>query len=149
MPDCTFRQNFWTLLLLLVGATVVLNVARTPPKLPLRKPLTTIPLNAEDWRGTDFPIEKRLLVSLAVDDYLNRGYSDSDGNSLEFYVGYFGNQRSGELIHSPKNCLPAAGWEWVRTGTLDLSVQGGRTVRVNDVRIAKGLQKSLVLYWYH
>ncbi len=148
MPDSSSPHRFWVIVAILVAATALLHATNRSSKLPLRQSLTHIPLNIADWRGADFPIEKRLVVALGVDEYLNRGYVDSKGDSLELYIGYFGSQRSGELIHSPKNCLPAAGWEWARTGTLDLALPNHPNIRINDFRIVKGLQQSLVLYWY-
>jgi len=148
MLDSSTKTRFWVIAALLVAATALLHGTNRSAKLPLRQPLTNVPLNVGNWKGTDFPIEKRLITVLGVDEYLNRGYVDPAGNSLELYIGYFGSQRSGELIHSPKNCLPAAGWEWVRTGKLNLAVPNHPNIEINDFRIAKGLQESLVLYWY-
>ena len=148
MRSPSFENRFWIVAALLIAATVLLHATNRSPKRPLRQPLATIPMALGDWRGTDFPIEQRLVAALGVDEYLNRSYTDPGGNSLELYVGYFGSQRSGELIHSPKNCLPAAGWEWVRTGRLDVSLPQHSPIRVNDFRIAKGLKQALVLYWY-
>jgi EpsI family protein len=83
-----------------------------------------------------------------MDDYVNRGYTDDHANSLELYIGYHASQRSGELIHSPRNCLPAAGWEWARKGRLAIDFPGLARFEVNDFRIVKGLQQRVVLYWY-
>lgn len=145
----TYRQNrFWVVVVILAAATVLLHAASRSPKRPLRQPLTIVPMSVANWRGSDVPIENRLVAALGVDDYLNRVYTDSNGNLLELYIGYFGSQRSGELIHSPKNCLPAAGWEWVRKDRRDIPLPNHSPIEVNDFRINKGLRNSLVLYWY-
>ncbi len=83
-----------------------------------------------------------------MDDYINRLYVSSDGSRLEMYVGYYTNQRSGDLIHSPRNCLPGAGWEPVRTGRLPIQIADGRSIVVNSFLVQKGLEQRLVLYWY-
>ena len=145
----TYRQNrFWAVVAILIAATVLLHAASRSPKRPLRQPLTIVPLSVAGWRGNDVPIENRLVAALGVDDYLNRVYTEANGNQLELYVGYFGSQRSGELIHSPKNCLPAAGWEWVRKDHRIIPLPNHTPIEVNDFGITKGLRTSLVLYWY-
>jgi EpsI family protein len=148
MSSSAFPNRFWIVAALLIGATILLHATNQRPKRPLRQPLKDIPLAMGEWRGTEIPIEERIVTALGVDEYLNRNYTDSNGNSLEFYIGYFGSQRSGELIHSPKNCLPGAGWEWVRTGRLNLALPNRPSIQINDFRIAKGLKQALVLYWY-
>jgi EpsI family protein len=66
-------------------------------------------------------------------------------------MGYYGSQRQGDTIHSPQNCLPGAGWEPVSEGRLTLpNVDGaGREVTINRYVIQKGLDQTVVLYWYH
>jgi EpsI family protein len=88
-----------------------------------------------------------VLAQLGVDDYINREYMKGSTIPVGLYVGYYASQRQGDTIHSPQNCLPGAGWRPVETGVADLQV-GGRTVRVNQFVIQKGLDRQLVLYWY-
>jgi EpsI family protein len=133
---------------LLAGAAILLHTTNHPVKVPVRRPLKEMALSLAGWRGADIPITERIVAAAGVDDYLNRSYADGDGNRVEVYVGYYGSQRSGDLVHSPKNCLPAAGWEWVRKGTLAVQLAGRAPILVNDFRIAKGLSQDLVFYWY-
>jgi hypothetical protein len=67
------------------------------------------------------------------------------------YVGYYRSQRQGETIHSPKHCYPGSGWHTLSSDvvTLDIPLSTHSTVHVNRYLIAKGLEKSLVFYWYH
>ena len=64
------------------------------------------------------------------------------------YVGYYASQRTGDTIHSPKNCLPGAGWDPVQSGYIKISIPGGRQIVVNEYVIQQGLDKQLVFYWY-
>ena len=52
-----------------------------------------------------------VLKVLGVDDYLSRAYYKPDGAAVGLYMGFYNSQRQGDTIHSPLNCLPAAGWE--------------------------------------
>ena len=56
--------------------------------------------------------------------------------------------RTGDTIHSPKNCLPGAGWDPIHSGYAQVSVLGGRQIVVNEYVIQQDLNKQLVFYWY-
>jgi EpsI family protein len=113
-----------------------------------REPLSVLPLTIGQWRGHEAsPLADDVLAQLGVDDYINREYSTAGSVPVGVYVGYYASQRQGDTIHSPQNCLPGAGWRPVETGVTDLRA-GGRTMRVNQFVIQKGLDRQLVFYWY-
>ena len=89
-----------------------------------------------------------MVQAAGVDDYVSRIYGIGQQIPIGLYVGYYGSQRTGDTIHSPKNCLPGAGWEPVRAGYLTISPPGGAPIEVNEYLVAKGADKRLVLYWY-
>jgi len=114
----------------------------------LREPLSALPLTMGPWRGHEAPpLEDDVIAQLGVDDYVNRQYFTAGSVPIGVYIGYYASQRQGDTIHSPQNCLPGAGWQPVETGVADLQA-GGRTVRVNQFVIQKGLDRQLVFYWY-
>ena len=63
-------------------------------------------------------------------------------------MGYYDYQVQGKTIHSPRNCLPGAGWEVLQGGTTPVDVAGGRRYQVNRFLLANGRAKALVYYWY-
>jgi EpsI family protein len=63
------------------------------------------------------------------------------------YVGYYEQQAQGKTIHSPKNCLPGAGWEVLNIGYAAVPVASG-PVRVNRYELAREGEQALVFYWY-
>ena len=63
------------------------------------------------------------------------------------YVGYYDQQTQGQTIHSPKNCLPGAGWEPLASSPLTIGIATG-AVTVNRYLLQNGRQRALVLYWY-
>jgi EpsI family protein len=132
----------------LAGALVLLEAANRREPVSLRRPLREIPVELGDWQGNDEPLEQRIVEAVGVDEYLNRRYRNKDGRQVEIYVGYYGSQRTGETIHSPKNCLPGAGWQPVRAGHLAIDTPGGAPIVVNEYLIEKGLERVLSLYWY-
>jgi len=67
---------------------------------------------------------------------------------VDLYIAYFPTQRAGDTIHSPKNCLPGAGWTPVESSRVMLSLPGHAPFPANRYVIQKGDAKQLVLYWY-
>jgi EpsI family protein len=96
----------------------------------------------------EFPFDQDTLKILGVTDYLNRAYFSPTQGELGLYIGYFRTQRTGAAIHSPKNCLPGAGWQPTVSETYQLSLDDGRKVPVNLYVIRKDLDQQIVIYWY-
>src|SRR5260370_18617840 len=86
--------------------------------------------------------------AVGVGDYANRIFYSLTELHVQLYVGYVARQRTGDTIHSPKNCLPGAGWDPVHSGYATIALPGGRQIVVNEYVIQQGLNKQLVFYWY-
>ena len=80
--------------------------------------------------------------------YVIAGVATARHSLVGLYVGYYGSQRSGELIHSPKNCLPGSGWTPLNSSVVAIDVGRGLPIEVNRYVVAHGDERSLVLYWY-
>ena len=109
-------------------------------------PLREFPSNIGLSHGEDRPFETQVVRAVGADDYINRVYLGSTP-PIELYVGYYKDQRSGDRIHSPKNCLPGAGWEPIRSGYISVPMNG-KTVAVNEYVIQRDRDKLMVFYWY-
>ena len=141
------RRAFLVIVLLIAAAVYGSRASSAEAVVP-REPLAALPLQLADWRGYDAaPFPGDLLAELGVDDYLNRQYIRERSGPVGVYVGYYASQRQGDTIHSPQNCLPGAGWQPVESGVANVPV-GGRTLRVNQYVIQRGLDRQVVLYWY-
>jgi len=117
----------------------------TPPALPL----SDFPKDVGGYRAVqDFSFDEQTLKVLGVTDYVNRAYYSPAKGELGLYIGYFRTQRTGAAIHSPKNCLPGAGWQPTVSEIYQLSLADGRKVPVNLYVIRKDLDQQIVLYWY-
>jgi EpsI family protein len=99
------------------------------------------------WHGEDFPYEPEVVKAIGADDYINREYSGV-APPIELYIGYYKDQRSGDRIHSPKNCLPGSGWEPIYSAELQIGSVEGRPIVVNEYVVEQGKSRDLVLYWY-
>ena len=112
--------------------------------MPLRAPLSTIPAVIEGYSSVDAPLSKETQRVAGMSNYLSRLYGDQ---AFTVYVGYYESQTQGRTIHSPKNCLPGAGWEAISSGERRLATALGQ-VAVNRYIITKGNARALVYYWY-
>jgi EpsI family protein len=120
-----------------------------PDRAADRIPLSALPMQLAAWAGRDAgSFEDEVVAAAGVDEYLNRVYSAPKQTPVALYVGYYANQRQGDRIHSPQNCLPGAGWQPLTSSTLRVGTSDSASVPVNQVVIRKALDRQLVLYWY-
>lgn len=138
----------FTVATLLVVTAIFLHSHVRPETNPPREELASFPLQLDPWSGIDLPISNDVRVILGIGDFLNRSYSTADGSSVELFIAYFPSQRSGDTIHSPKNCLPGAGWSQIEAGRTTIPGLDHRPLEVNRYIVGKDKQRLLVLYWY-
>jgi EpsI family protein len=113
----------------------------------LERPLNDIPIALDDWRLSsteDLPASVQNV--LKASSYLSRRYTNGR-TQLNLFIAYYAFQRAGESMHSPKNCLPGAGWEIWNHGSVDLPIHAKR-VTINRYSIQNGPTRNVVLYWY-
>src|SRR5262245_41405705 len=93
---------------------------------PISVPLDGFPAQLAGWQMvTNSPIDAEVQRVLRADDTLNRVYGSVERNAgVSLFVAYFQSQRRNQTPHSPKNCLPGAGWEPSATGTIDVDIPG-------------------------
>jgi EpsI family protein len=112
------------------------------------QPLRKLPYSVNGWSGEEYPISERIVKAVSVSDYTNRLYSSNRQAPVQLYVGYYASQKTGDTIHSPKNCIPGAGWDPVHFAFATITLAGGRQIVINDYIIQRDQDKQLVFYWY-
>ncbi len=135
------------------------------------KPFLEFPVTLDDrWQGRELGLDEDVLEVLQLSDYMMRVYAPvgiprDRGAALPadqttdqpaamrtspvwLYVGFYQSQRTGTTYHSPKNCLPGAGWQFMETDIVAVDLPGQDTIAINRVLIQKGLEKQMILYWY-
>ena len=116
---------------------------------PSHLPLSSFPQQLSNWTSTDIPISQEVLDVLGAGDFLLRVYRQQNaGPYVDLFIAYFPSQRAGDTIHSPKHCLPGAGWLPVESSRIQISLPGSEPFPANRYVIAKGPDRQLVLYWY-
>ena len=127
------------------GMAMLSHGEATPPALPLAQ----FPKQIDQFNSiADVPFDKETLEILKPSDYLNRVYYEPGAGQVGLYIAYFETQRTGATIHSPKNCLPGSGWTPTVSAITTLALPDGRQVPMNLYLIRKGLEETVVLYWY-
>lgn len=113
----------------------------------LVKPLDSIDRRIAGFTGTDNPsLTAGVLAQLLPTSYISRTYRKL-GVQADLFIAYYAQQRAGESMHSPKHCLPGAGWEIWDYGGAEIPVNN-RRFHVNRYSISREGQRTLVLYWY-
>lgn len=135
---------------LLLAAALFLHARSHPEKIAARLPVADFPRELGSWRGAkDVGISQEVRDILGAGDFLSRIYRGRpDEPYIDFFIAYFPSQRTGNTIHSPKNCLPGTGWMPTESGHLQIQGPAGSPVTVNRYIIARGLDQQFVLYWY-
>jgi len=146
------KNTRFILTILILLAATALNYYFSKPDISLtRKSLVEFPKQLGDWTAiSEQKIEGRSMEVLQVDDYFMRNYRNSNGEIIGLYIGYFKSQREGKGIHSPRLCLPGAGWVPVDATVYQMAVpfHNPGTVPVNKFVMGKGLDRQLYLFWY-
>jgi EpsI family protein len=113
------------------------------------KALSGFPKQIGEWKGTEKFFDKNIYDTLKVSDSFLADYYNPKGYPIYFYVGFYQSQREGELIHSPKNCMPGAGWNIEQTSLEELETPQTGKVKVIKLILQRGPNKEVMLYWFH
>lgn len=135
---------------LLIATAVFLHARGHNEVFPRRLPVANFPHELGPWIGSDVAIPKDSLEVLGPGEFLLRVYQNRFTRDpyVDLFLAYFPSQRAGDAIHSPKNCLPGAGWSPLEASRLILSLPEQPPFPANRYIIAKGAERQLVLYWY-
>jgi EpsI family protein len=114
----------------------------------LRLPFSQFPQDLGAWRGEDHRYSVKIENQLGATDYLSKLYYDGSDHLLHLFVGYYSSQRHGEMIHSPKSCLPGNGWYIVKRETAMVTAAPYVPFAVNSYIVENGIERQAVLYWY-
>lgn len=152
--------------IVLLAQAVLFYTASHGDSRPLRQPLSSFPETLPGWQMiSQNVVEKETLDVLKADDVVSRFYARVSQPGLhagmlekrglignapqELFIAYFSTQQQGQSPHSPKNCLPGAGWQQTEAGEMSIPIPGlEKPIRINKYIISKGQQTSVVLYWY-
>lgn len=135
---------------ILMALTAVILLARNrTERVPLYQDLQNFPQIVAGRTSTDIPMSAETLETLGPGKFLMRDYRGAAGEpSMNLYIAFFPSQRTGDTIHSPKNCLPGAGWAPTESGRIQIPTENGKQIEANRYVVTQGMDRMLVLYWY-
>lgn len=142
------RLRPWLPAVMLGAGALLVSAGTTRQRaMPLAAPLTTLPAALGDYQGRDHALSAEEQRVVGMSAYLFRSFSRDTAPAFSVYVGYYEQQLQGKTIHSPKNCLPGAGWEPMAAGREAIVTPGGLAI-VNRYLLVNQGQRALVYYWY-
>lgn len=139
-------RTYLPALVLLAGAAFVWN-ARSQRAVPLAAPLKTVLADAPGYRIQDQKLSDEERRIAGMSDYVARVYWRDSTAAFTTFVSYYERQTQGQTIHSPRNCLPGAGWE-ILSGAEEPVTIGGKTYLLNRYVLKKGPATAVAYYWY-
>jgi EpsI family protein len=142
----SLHRSYVPALILFVGFLFVIG-ARGQRAVPLAGSLQGILPALESYRVQDQHVTEEERKVAGMTDYVARAYWAGPRLGFTTYIGYYDRQTQGKTIHSPRNCMPGAGWEIVSAGEATVrSGLGDRTV--NRYILKNGRIQAVVYYWY-
>jgi EpsI family protein len=113
--------------------------------------LHEVPWQIEKWTASDEQsIGAAVEAYLKPDDYILRDYASASGApAIGLFVAYFKSLQNVYGPHSPRICLPGAGWLVTSSKIASIPVPGRPAgIPVNQYTMEKSNERILVLYWY-
>jgi EpsI family protein len=127
-----------------------INYKRCEKNVELQQALFNFPKQIGDWIGEEKYFSQRVYDKLGVDDSILCIYKNDNNHPIELYIGFYRSQREGDIIHSPKNCMPGAGWKFVdtRNALINIENHDRKALKVNNILLQKGNEKQVMFYWF-
>jgi EpsI family protein len=135
---------------LLAGTAIFLHARAGNEVFPTRQSLAALPEKLGPWTGTNIEISQEVRDILGNGEFVQRVYQypSDDQPPVDLFMAYFTSQRAGDTIHSPKHCLPGAGWLPLESKRVSIAPAGRAPFVVNRYIVGRGVDRQLVLYWY-
>ena len=135
-----------------LGTFCVLQASQSIKETPIKRPLREFPQRVGLWtQANTGSLSDSAIKMLRPDDYIDYTYTGvDDGPALNLFVSYYGSLENDRGYHSPRNCIPANGWNIVSSEAFNLSVSPHKPkpIRINMLCAKKGIDRILVFYWY-
>jgi len=144
----TYTRTVITIVILFIAAGLTHFAAQSERTAP-NKPFSEFPLEIDNWKGITSELDEKVYNILGVEDYILANYRRPSGEMVNLYVGFYQSQKEGDIIHSPKNCMPGAGWNITETSIETVPLDNsGKSMKVIKLLLQKGPEKQIVLYWF-
>ncbi len=136
------------ILLLQTAASRVLSIPERDIPVPA---LHKLPSQIGPWKAAgEQTLEPDVAEYLKPDDYVIRDYLNQPANSsINVFVAHFRSLQDSYGPHSPRLCLPGAGWQPQSSKIATIQVpELAEGLAVNEYILEKSNNRILVVYWY-
>ena len=133
-------------LLFLSGIALTLS-AKKQLAVPLAGSLQTVLASYEGHDVVEQTITDNERRVAGMTDYVARSYRRDGAVAFTTLVSYYDKQAQGKTIHSPRNCLPGAGWEIMNGEPRVITVDGVERT-VNRYVLRNKNASAVAYYWY-
>ncbi len=144
-----YKKTVVLLCLFLLCAGLIQFIEKSERIQP-NKSFAQFPMKINNWEGNKGALDEEIYNILGVEDYILANYRKQDAGMVNLYIGFYQSQKEGDIIHSPKNCMPGAGWNIAETSIETVPINQNNTkIKVIKLLIVRGAEKQVVLYWFH
>ena len=150
MPDIDLERGSFWVPVFLVAQMMVIHFAISGESPPPPPASAYFPAAFGPWKVfRQDPIDSETARELKADLLVSQSYLDPPTRSFaSLLVAWYQSQRDGaRQPHSPKVCLPGAGWTPRIADEVTVETAAG-IITVNRYVVDQGLQRAVVLYWY-
>jgi EpsI family protein len=142
-----FRLSAYGPALILAGGYLLVAGARGQKAVALAAPIDDVLTSVDGYRVQSQKISDEERRIAGMSNYVVRSYTRDSVPAFTTLVAYYDRQTRGKSIHSPRNCLPGAGWEVLSGGTETVTANGSSYV-INRYMLQNGRARAVVYYWY-
>lgn len=121
--------------------------ARSQSVVALAAPLPSVLAELPGYRVERQRLSGEEQRVAGMSEYIARVYWRDSLPAFTTFVSYYARQTQGQTIHSPRNCLPGAGWEVLSSATQQVTIDG-HVRTLNRSLMKNGAATAVVFYWY-
>jgi EpsI family protein len=133
--------------LILAAGFLLVAGAKSQKAVGLAAPIDGVLPSVDGYRVQDKKLSDEERRVAGMSNYVARSFSRDSVLAFTTLVAYYDRQTRGKSIHSPRNCLPGAGWEVLSGGTETVNANGASYV-INRYMLKNGRARAVVYYWY-
>jgi EpsI family protein len=142
------KKSFVVILLIFVFTFVACTVIRYYRAPVGRKVMIEqLPLTKGAWIGQAVHVTPEVMEMLSPDQLFSASYVGPSGNQVQLFIDYFSPENTTGAIHSPRNCLPGAGWIIVGSEPRIIEAAGRRIPAIR-MYLALGQSRQVMDFWY-
>ena len=136
----------------LLSVVAVLGFStKAMPAVKVRGGIGTFPSVFSGWQGSADVIDPETVRLSGAEEAFNGRFRNGSAEEVDLFLGYRGSAflENENFFHSPTVCLPAQGWEVVRTSTrLVRGIPRFGTMTVTEMVMNSGGSAHLVYFWF-